>query len=202
VKPRACAGLLLAATALCATIGLAGRRAEAKTRIFPLPMFTTNPNEGNTYGAMPVFMRMDEVEERVKSITAPSISWNKSAGVTGTFRYYRYLELFVSWQLILSASTTINRSMWFQYDDNRRTPATSTKNVLVRVRRNLFYRFFGLGPDTTQEGESSYTRLFGIASARWGWNLRRDFNAATFFEVRGDRPERHAISGLPETQEL
>ena len=108
MNPRAGAGGLLAAVCLAAT----AHPAVAKTRFFPLPMYTTVPNEGSTYGAMPVFMvASDDDPDKVKSITAPSVSWNSSAGVTGTFRYYRYLEMFRSWHLLLSASTTINRSV-------------------------------------------------------------------------------------------
>jgi hypothetical protein len=163
-------------------------------------MYTTVPNEGSTYGFMPVFMRTDE--EWVSSITAPSLSWNSSAHLTGTYRYYRYLALLQSWHLILSASTVINRSLWLEYDDDRRTPGAFTKNLTLRVRRNLFYRYFGLGPDTTAEGESSYTRLYGTANARIGWNATANLNLAITGEIRGDRPERHALSGLPATQDL
>jgi hypothetical protein len=151
---------------------------------------------------MPVFMvAADDDPDRVKSITAPSVSWNSSAGVTGTYRYYRYLEMFRSWHLLVSASTNINRSVWFTYDDDRRTPRALTLNILVRMRRNLFYRYWGLGPNTTPEGESSYTRLFAIASARVGWNLTSDLNVGAYGEVRGDSPERHALEGLPATQD-
>jgi hypothetical protein len=185
---------------LAAFLAAAGGPAAAGTRFFPLPMYTTVPNEGSTYGFMPVLMRSDG--DSVTSITAPSGSWNSSAHFTGTFRFYRYLALLQSWHLILSASTVINRSLWFQYDDNRRTPHALTMNLVLRVRRNLFYRYFGLGPDTLEAGESSYTRLFGTANARVGWNMTSNLNLALYGEVRGDRPETHAISGLPETQEL
>jgi outer membrane protein assembly factor BamA len=173
--------------------------AEPETRIFPLPMYTTVPNEGSTFGFMPVFMRSDE--DVVSSITAPSVSWNSSAHYTGTFRYFRYLSLLNSWRFIVSASTVINRSLWFEWDDDRRTPHAFTKNLVVRVRRNLFYRYFGLGPETTAEDESSYTRLYATANARIGWNVTESLNLAVYGELRGDRPERHAIKGLPETQD-
>ena len=195
---RACASLLL--VALVAAPG--GSVAWAKTRIFPLPMYTTVPNEGSTYGAMPVWVRSMNGEDKIHSILAPSLSWNKSAGVTGSFRYYRYFHELGTYFLVLSASTEINRSLWFQYDDDRRDVGATTKNVLVRVRRNLFYRFFGLGPDTTPEGESSHTRLFGIVSGRYGWNVIRNVNIAAFGEIRGNRLEYHTIGDLPATQAL
>src|SRR3954467_9780075 len=63
--------------------------AKPKLAFFPLPMYTTVPNEGSTYGVMPVLLRTDTTE-RVRWILAPSVSWNRSAGVNGTFRYYNY----------------------------------------------------------------------------------------------------------------
>ena len=166
-------------------------------------MYTTVPNEGSTYGVFLVFMQSQD--DVVSSIVAPSASWNSSAHFTGTFRFYRYLTQLQSWHLILSASTVINRSLWFEYDDNRRTPHALTLNLVLRVRRNLFYRYFGLGPDTVLAGESSYTRLYATANARVGGgqqNLTSNLNVGVYGEVRGDCPERHAISGLPETQDL
>ncbi|HXJ21105.1 MAG TPA: hypothetical protein VMT03_12815 [Polyangia bacterium] len=183
---------------LIVCLAVMAQPAVAGIRFFPLPMYTTAPNEGSTYGFMPVFMRSDN--DKVSSITAPSLSWNSSVHITGTYRYYRYLGLLRSWHLILSASTVINRSIWFQYDDDRRTPHAFTANIMFRVRRNLFYRYFGLGPYTTEQGESSYTRLFATANARIGWNWTQNLNVALYGELRGDRPEVHAISGLPETQ--
>jgi outer membrane protein assembly factor BamA len=196
VKSGSALGALLLACLVAAAPPVA---AETKTRIFPLPMYTTVPNEGSTYGFMPVFMRADE--DVVSSIIAPSVSYNSSAKYTATFRYYRYLSLLDSWRFIVSASTVINRSIWLEWDDDRRRPHTFTKNLVFRVRRNLFYRFFGLGPETTAEDESSYTRLYATASARVGWNFTENLNVALTAELRGDRPERHAIKGLPETQD-
>jgi hypothetical protein len=192
VKPRTTAGLLA-----LALLGAAPARAE--TKFFPLPMYTTVPNEGSTYGFMPVFLGVAS-DATIQSITAPSLSWNTSAGITATYRYYRIFGPLGSWHFIVAASTRVNRNLWFQYDDNRRDPQASTKNINLRVRRNLFYRFFGLGPDTTPAGESSYTRLTAVAYGRWGYNFTRNFNVGPFLQVQGDKPEVHAISGLPETQ--
>jgi hypothetical protein len=174
--------------------------ALAESQVFPLPMYTTVPNEGPTYGVMPVFMGMAANENRIAWITAPSMSWNTFAGVTITARYFRYYGPLESWRLVGSVSSNINRSVWFQYDDDRRDVGHNTKNVLVRVRRSLFYRFFGLGPNTLKAGESSYTRVTGFGDVRWAWNITRNFNVGPFFEIRGDEPELHALPGLPPTQ--
>src|SRR5262249_3002286 len=52
----------------------------------------------------------------------------------------------------------------------------------------------------TPAGESSYTRVTGVAAIRWGWNIIRNFNVGAFAELRGDHPETHAIGDLPPTQ--
>jgi hypothetical protein len=191
----------IVATALLFASWLAPVEAGADMHFFPLPMYATDPNEGSTFGVLPVFM-MEAPDGRVESITAPSLSWNRYAGFTGTYRYYQFIAPLASWHFIAALSTHINRSLWFQYDDDRRDAGHTTKNIVFRVRQNLFYRFFGLGPDTTPAGQSSYTRLTAIASTRWGWNLTRNFNVAVYGEARGDRPEAHAIASLPETQLL
>jgi len=176
--------------------------AAAKMRYIPLPMYTTVPNEGSTYGVIPVFMQVSDDEDFVQSITAPSVSWNKFAGVTGTFRHYRYFNPFRSAQVIASASTTLNRNLWLQYDDVPRVTGEMTYDFIIHVRQNIFYRFFGFGPDTQQSGESSYTRLTAIGGGRVGYNFAHHWNAGVGMDVTGDRLLLHTVGSLPATQVL
>jgi hypothetical protein len=202
VSPPPRAGLLGVVLATLLALALFPARARAEgIQVFPLPMYTTVPNEGSTWGVLPVFLFMGD-EQRIKAILAPSLSWNQFAGFTATFRYFRYFGTAGAWRFVVSASTDINRAIWYQYDDDRRDPSADTKNVLIRVRRNLFFRYFGQGPFTPESGESSYTRVSGFGIARWGWNFTRNFNVGPFFEVRGDHPEVHTIGNLPSTQAL
>jgi hypothetical protein len=204
---------LRAATLLALSL-VGSRQASAEelsTKIIPLPMYATVPNEGSTYGIMPVFLRtsssvgFSDTAERsgaVHSITAPSLSWNASAGVTGSFRYFRYLDPLRQWSLVMSASWHVNRTIWWTYDNLTRVPQAQTHDAVVMVRRNLFFRFFGLGPDSHTSGESSYTRTTATMNDRWGYNFTPDLNLGAYGELRGDRLERHPISGLPATQDL
>jgi hypothetical protein len=193
--PRAVAGLTLLAAAL------AGRRAPAaeggpSTKIFPLPMYATTPNEGNTYGFLPVFLRVGS-SAAITSITAPSISWNAAAGVNTTFRFYRYLDPARTYSVIAAASTHVNRTLLVQYEDAGREPGRTSGNGMLWVRRNLFYRYFGLGPETTKADESSYTRLLATLNGRWGYNVTSHLNVGGLAEVRADGTQAHAIFNLP-----
>jgi hypothetical protein len=166
----------------------------------PIPMYTTTPNEGSTYGFMPVFLSMDD-EGAVRTIYAPSISWNKAAGVNTTFRYYLFPNIVKSLSFVAAASTHINRTLWLTYTDLPTEEEDYTLEFVEMVRRNLFFRFFGIGPNTPFSGQSSYTRTTLLATARPGWNFPHHINVGVRFTLRGDKPEEHAIFGLPTTQQ-
>ena len=173
----------------------------SKLEFFPVPMYTTVPTEGSTYGAMPVLFRVNG-EGVVRMIGAPSISWNSAAGVNGTLRFYYYPSKVRAFSAIAAASTHVNRTLWITYTDLPIEPGRSTIEVDGLVRRNIFYRFFGLGPDSLAADQSSYTRTTASLTARWGWNLPVHFNLGARGTIRGDRPEVNPIFGLPATQEL
>jgi hypothetical protein len=180
--------------------GLAGSsERRARTRIIPLPLFATLPNEGNTYGVLPVFLRVN-AEGQTTSITAPSVSWNRSAGVNTTFRYYDVASSVRSWSVIAAFATNINRSLRFQYKDTPGQRGRLNLEVQAIARRSLFFRYFGEGPDSDSRDESSYTRTIALLGVRAGVNVWPHVNAGVRGGVRGDWPSRHALSGLPETQ--
>jgi hypothetical protein len=172
---------------------------ESHTQFFPLPLYATSPSEGSTYGFLPVFMRVDGAG-RTTSITAPSVSWNKAAGVNGTFRFYSIATATRAWEIIAAASTHVNRSIRFEYLDAPGAQGSFTLDVQVLARRNIFYRFFGFGPDTVHGDQSSYTRELGLLSARGGVNMLPHLNLGVRGGVRWDQPLVGAVFNLPPTQ--
>jgi hypothetical protein len=174
--------------------------AKAKTRIFPLPLYATNPNEGSTYGVMPVLIHVLP-SGTITSILAPSASWNASAGITGTYRQYYYPDTVRSYAFIAAISQHVNRRLSFEYKDRTRQPGHGAWRFMGLVRRNLFFRYYGLGPETVPADESSYTRTTGLVQGAWAYFLTRDLSVGPVAELRGDRPEAIGLSGLPLMQE-
>jgi outer membrane protein assembly factor BamA len=172
----------------------------ARTRFIPLPLYATLPNEGSTYGVMPVILRVAPNGDTT-GILAPSVSWNKVVKITGTFRGYRYFTETRSLTLIASASTHINRSVTLQYLETTRLGRAFTTNAIVQAKQNVFYRFFGLGPETHKQDESSYTRRFVRGYVREGLNLLDGFNVAVVLEGRADATRREGVPGLPLAQD-
>lgn len=172
---------------------------EPEWKFFPLPLYATTPNEGSTYGGMPVFLRVSG-DGVVQLILAPSVSWNDSAGLSGTFRLYRFFDRVRSAMVIASASTRINRTLWLEYAALPTEPGRPTIEAVAKVRRNLFFRFFGFGPDSREEDESSYTKTTALLGARLGWNVAPHVNVGLRLSLRRDSIEEHAIEGLPTVQ--
>lgn len=208
---------LLAILAVAGFAGLRQGRARAATDVelptgeqppkkdgridfFPLPLYATSPNEGSTYGVLPVWLAVDG-SGNTRWIIAPSASWNSSSGVNATFRYYQIYSITHGWLLIASGSQTINRSFRFEYKNVPGYPAATTLEIQTIARKNIFYRFYGFGPDTTKDGVSSYTRELGLLSVRGGLNVLRNFNVGVRGGVRGDKPLQHTVQDLPATQD-
>ena len=95
------------------------------TRVVPLPIYATLPNEGDTYGFMPVFVRVCDEDERTRSIAAPSVTWNDVIHWTGTFRWYEYPSDEQSLTFIASLSTRINSGVFLQWKDLKQNVITN-----------------------------------------------------------------------------
>lgn len=167
------------------------------TRIIPLPVYATLPNEGDTFGGMPVFLRVCDVNARTESIIAPSITWNDVIHWTGTFRLFHYPSDEQTLTIIASASTRINSGVLLQWRDLPRAPGGFTTEVELRWQRSAFFRFFGLGPDTPESAETSYTRARGHAAARYGLNLGGNWNAGAGLLFDTDAVQDLGVPGLP-----
>jgi hypothetical protein len=165
------------------------------TRVVPLPVYATLPNEGDTLGFMPVFLRVCDTNARTESIIAPSVTWNDVIHWTGTLRWFHYPADDQTLTLIVSASTRINSGVLLQWRDLPRRAGDFTTEIELRWQRSAFYRFFGLGPDTTEE--TSYTRVRGHAEARRGLNLGGDWNAGLTLLLYADGVQDLGVPGLP-----
>jgi hypothetical protein len=135
------------------------------------------------------------------AILAPSVSWNGVVKATGTFRGYRFFSDTRTLTLIASASTRINRGVTFQYLETTRRRSAFTTTATLAGKQSVFFRFFGLGPLSRAEDESSYTRRFARGLVRQGFNLGEGLNLAVVLEGRADGSRRQGVPGLPLAQD-
>ena len=182
---------------LCAGPAAADCRPGLTTQIIPLPVYATLPNEGNTWGAMPVFLRVCPEGQRTESIIAPSLTWNSVIRFTGTFRWFYYPSDDTTLTLVGSASTRTNFNSLFVWQHAPKATGAWTGDATARVQRSVFFRFFGIGPDTPTGAESSYTGLRAYATVRRGRNLAPHLNLGASLGIERDSVEANGVPGLP-----
>jgi hypothetical protein len=83
----------------------------------PLPEILTDPNEGNTYGALAVVLFLDE-QKIIKYILAPDVRYNKITGVFPAFRLLGFPTLDKKWSIVLRKSQHIDEDYEFVYQDS------------------------------------------------------------------------------------
>lgn len=205
MRPRrstARARLLAACAALAGLAAPAGRAAaacpeELGNQLVPIPIYSTLPNEGNTWGFMPVILRICPDGQRTESIIAPSVSWNSVIQWTGTFRWFYYPSEDTSLVVVASASTAINKNALVLWQRLPTAVGATTDEVTIRLQRDVFFRFFGLGYDTPFEAQSSYTRLRALASVRRGLNVAPHTNVGLAAWLEWDDVQDIGVPGLP-----
>jgi hypothetical protein len=185
-------------------LALAGRAAAVcpsrlTTEPIPLPVVATNPNEGITWGVLPVFLRVCPDDRRTEAIIAPSLTWNSVIHLTGTFRWFRYPDAETSYTAIGSVSTRTNFDVLLRRQRLPAAAGATTDEIGLRAQRSIFQRFWGFGPDTSPSAESSYTGLRFIGSARGGLNVVEHVNVGLTLGLERDDVQSIGVPNLPLT---
>jgi hypothetical protein len=170
---------------------------DTETKLLGLPVWVTDPNEGNTFGAMPILIGVCPTDHETRWIVAPSITWNSLVRYTGTLRWYWYPDRESSLAVIASASTQTNYQLFVTWLHLPRKAGTWTDETVGRIQRTIFPRFFGLGPTSMARAESSYTLARVSLAERRGLNLGHDFNAGVLAGIEYDDVLPAGIPDLP-----
>jgi hypothetical protein len=192
----------IAALAIPAAIAVAPAvRADCagdhETKVVPLPVWATSPNEGSTWGVMPVVLRMCAANQSTHWLIAPSVTWNSVIHYTAALRLYDYLDPDTMLSVIASASTRINYRLVARW---HRLPAADgawTDEATLNVERSAFARFFGLGPDAPASAETSYTAARVLVSERRGRNLFDHLSVGVTAGFEHDAIEDRGVPGRP-----
>ena len=172
------------------------------TKIIPLPVWATDPNEGNTWGVMPVIMRVCRDDRTTAWMLAPSVTWNSIVRLTGTLRWYIYPSEDSNILVQASASTRIQFNFLVLWKQLPPAVGAWTQELTVRFQRDPFARFFGIGPDTSEDAETSYTAVRALIAERAGVNLAEHVNLALTLGAEHDGVDAIGVKGLPLAPEV
>lgn len=161
--------LTLAALLLAAPAG-------AGLSVVPLPEILTDPNEGNTYGFLPVLLLIDR-NGRLENIIADDVRYNKITGVFPAFRLFGYPTVDQRYYVTLRKSEKIDQDYIGEYERDGMLDGAMDVLLNVTYFRDSRLRFFGFGNDTDDEAETNYTQH------KFATRLRIAYRPVQSFEV-------------------
>lgn len=167
----------------------------------PIPVYATLPNEGSTFGFMPVAIHIDNKSERTLDIFAPSFTYNSIIGITGNFRWYFFPTPEKSLTLTATKSHHTNQSVLLQWQDYAPYHWSWNNFFQLHFQRNIFFRYFGIGPNTKNSDESSYTRTQAVAKINRSLNLIDNFSAGLEIDYAWNQVSAPNIPNIPLTTE-
>jgi outer membrane protein assembly factor BamA len=189
--------------ALCCLLGamLLGPAGGFADKTFvPLPIFTTDPNEGETYGALLAII--DAQAGAFRSLLVPTLTYNSLLGAAGSVHYERYFDHDTKFDTDLAQSTRNQAFYRLRY-----------ANPTLVERRYLFQgfglyendrtaRFYGIGANSLESNETNYTLRQGGGELTFGRRLMPELIASLTERLRSVTIRRGAVDSLPFLQDV
>src|SRR5262249_34819297 len=173
--------------------------AAADYSFIPLPSIDTDPNAGVTYGVLPVLLLKDE-QDQVRTIIAPSLTYNDFRGFTGTFRYYTYPSPPERFDFEAGYSETIERRLNLHYRNLGLFADRFHTDVQLLFDRDSTVRFFGLGPFSKRVDETNMTLQVAGFYGTFGLNITKTARLSLSETVEQFEVLRGSIPNLPFTR--
>jgi len=130
--------------------------ARADVSFVPVPEIVLDPNEGNTYGVMGVWMFLDEKSE-IQYMVAPDFRYNGTKGFFPTFRLYGYPTPLRRYSIAVGKSTTKDENYEVDYYDRGLLEGQAFLRAFANFEQDSTERFFGFGNNSKQDDEANYT---------------------------------------------
>jgi hypothetical protein len=168
--------------------------------VIPLPAFSYTRNENYWIGALAPILRANDKEE-LEDIFAPQYLHNKFIGESFSLNYYGYRHETVQYRAIASYATKVEREFEASFKD---TGAGGGRYILAAEAnwfKNAFARFFGIGNNTPEADESTYTSREANIRLSAGLNLGQHFSVLWTERYRDVRVDDGVIPSLPQTKD-
>lgn len=181
----------------CALAGvLRAVPARAESSFVPIPEIILDPNEGNTYGLMGVFLFLNEQEE-IQYMVAPDVRYNETKGVYPTFRLFGYPTATRRYKLAVGKSTTKDQEYEAEYLDRGLFEGKGQIYLHADYDEDSTERFYGFGNNSREINESNYTAEDFISEAIPGWWVAQHLMLSYRMQVRRFALSRGQVSGVP-----
>ena len=189
--------MLLLLSLLLPGLGVAPARADLS--VIPLPEILTDPNEGNTYGFLPVVLLLDR-QGRIEHIIAHDVRYNKITGVFPAFRLLGYPTLDQRYFVTIRKSTKIDEDYIGEYEHTNLWGGRANVLANFTFDRDSRMRFYGFGNGADDGDETNFTKRrvgFRLRVGARPW--RKDIEIAWITRVEDTTIARGGVDDVPFT---
>ena len=152
--------------------------AWADVQYFPVPVVSTSKNDGSE-GGLIVPILFTDPDGDLRYVVAPMLINNSYLGARGTLNIFRYEPGGREIRFVGSFTEEIERKVAFSYADPAFSQGRYSLNFGASFFKNATARFFGLGEETSESGETNYT----AREARVNWRFGVHVNEVTQIAV-------------------
>jgi outer membrane protein assembly factor BamA len=174
--------------------------AFADKTLVPLPIFTTDPNERQTYGALLAII--DAQEGAFRSLLVPTLTYNSLLGAAGSVHYERYFAYDIKFDTDLAQSTRNQAFYRLRYANPTLLEGRYIFQGFGLYENDRTARFFGIGANSLESNETNYTLRQGGGELRIGQRLLPELIASLTERLRSVTIRRGAVDSLPFLQDV
>ncbi|RPI37095.1 MAG: hypothetical protein EHM67_12060 [Hyphomicrobiaceae bacterium] len=189
--------------AFCGLVGalLIGASCVFADKTFvPLPIFTTDPNEGETYGALLAII--DAQAGAFRALLVPTLPYNSLLGAAGSVHYERYFDHDTKLDTDLAQSTRNQAFYRLRYANPTLVDGRYLFQGFGLYENDRTARFYGLGANSRESNETNYTLRQGGGELTFGRRLMPELIASLTERLRSVTIRRGAVDSLPFLQDV
>jgi hypothetical protein len=149
----------------------------------PIPEVILDPNEGDTFGLMAVWLLTDEKDE-IKYMIAPDVRWNETKGTFPSFRLFGFPTSTRRYSVALGKSTTRDEDYEVEFAERGLLEEKAFILAKFLYERDSTERFYGFGNDTDEDEESNYTGEDLYADVQPGYWILPKVNVSYRMRIR------------------
>ena len=168
--------------------------------IVPIPEIILDPNEGNTYGLMAVWLITDDKDE-IKYMLAPDVRYNETKGVFPSLRLFGYPTPTRRYSLQVGKSTTRDEDYEGEFAERGLFDGRAFVLGKFLYERDSTERFYGFGNDSDQDRESNYTGENLYAEVNPGFWVLPSVNASYRMRIQRYNTERGQVTSVPDIRD-
>lgn len=185
--------------AICLFYGISSLFCQEETFGVPIPVVGTSPNGGAVMGVL--LAVVTETDGHIDSIIAPVVTQNELVGLSADMNYFGFPSENITYQLYFSHSSENFWEYSIKYKQKQFFWENLSLDALFRFSRDSSNRFYGLGQQTEDDDETSYTSRNIQSKLQLTSELRENFFLSFAMEPRQKWIRRGIIEDVPSIKE-